>query len=197
MNEWMDNGHWHYPYNEIRKTRSTMECEWILMASTQPNQRVYHACLVKAFDTDILQDLMITGHAIPMCPNLEYCLVKMMDWGESYDKEWYNSVVRMLYLIAVDFDPLTKKEVCGFAIQEKILHEVHTHFVAGTLHCACLTCDWWKKYDNEIWDETGGDFPQAAIRSFQYLRYKLLQVQNYGLDIVYPEVMGHPLWNNS
>ena len=174
-----------------------MECEWILMASAQPNQRVYHACLVKAFDTDILQDLMIAGHAIPMCPTLECCLVKMMDWGESHDKEWCNSVVRILHQIAGDKDPLTKKEVCGFAIQEKTLHEVHTHFVAGTLHCACLTCDWWEKCDNEIWDQTGGDFPQAAIRSFQYLRYKLLQVQNHGLDIVYPEVMGHPLWNNS
>ena len=190
MKEFMANGNFVCPFNDIRKTRETMECEWVLMMSQLPTHSLYHCIMVAAFDTDTLQDLFISKHALPVTKAIEYTLKGMMDWGDQFDREWYSKTISMLWNLGWDDEEFnSKKQVFAFAIQDKIFEEIHTYFAWNTLTAATLFCDWHDTFHKgTLWVEDGGDFPNLVMSNIQWIKHKVNQVRLRGVINVYPDI---------
>ena len=172
-----------YPYNELVKTRDTMYCKWVIMQSERANpnlgavETVYHKVLCKAFTPDTVQKLMITKHALPLPPDLSYCMDEMDAWGADMDKPWYCDVVGMLAFTVEDGIPVNRKGIVLDSIDIKMRMMVYTYF-APPSNTAHMLMEDWIDWFYVKWDTDTQSFKQLYIDSCNYMNTMLATMQN-------------------
>jgi hypothetical protein len=187
MKSFMDKGNFIYPFNEIRKTRSTMECKWVILSSEveETAQTVYHTVLCASLPEDTLQDLMISQHAVPLPSDLSYCMDNMHDWGQDMDMEWYCGVVQMLASTAQDGFCVNKKGIVRDSLEIKVMALIHLYYGVGSPTAYLLMHGWADLFDN-LWRTTDRDFYQLYLCSTQYINNRIHQIQNPVVQPVLP-----------
>ena len=178
MRKWLDKGNINvYPMNEIIKTRNMMECKWVLLYSDELGDTAYHCVLCSSMKLNCLQEMMISGHALPMPKPLEYCLEETMRWGKDYDLEYYQQVLQMLAFTAQDNIPVNTKGIVSDAVDILVRIEVFEFYGIGSPESVMLLTQFGDEFDS-IWEINGGSFLEVAAESLHYIQYRIQQLQH-------------------
>ena len=176
MRKYLD-GNMLYPYNEIRKTRNTMDCKWVLMHCDH-GDTVHHPVVCKSFQEvpETLQKLMITKHALPLTPALTHCMDSMVKWGSRMDFDWHCDVVELIAFTITDGMPVDKKQIVSDCIETKMAGLVHQFCSANSAN-ACLLMHEWKDFFERFWIAEGDMFVSLVVASEGFISNRISQLQ--------------------
>ena len=112
-----------YPYSHVRKTRHSMDCHWLLTKKVSPNGQHTNYYPVPAIQipSKWLQEMIMAGVAIPLPDDLSEIVGNLVVWGQAYDSEWADRVMRMVEFTVEQGVEVTPKEMFWDAIEIKVV----------------------------------------------------------------------------
>ena len=183
-----------YPYNEIVSTRNSIVCKWVILHSEQgqtagifPWQTVYHTVLTKSLPADTVQELIVSGHALPLTPDMNDIMDKMTVWGQENSKHWHNDVVDFLAFTINEGIPMTRQQLVKEVIGLKVHVLIHTWFGVNSGEANMLVAEWEAYFDSE-WQTGSQELCELTVRCDQYTKYRIAQVRYHAVQHPLPSV---------
>ncbi|CAB9515233.1 expressed unknown protein [Seminavis robusta] len=182
-----------YPYNELRATRYSFECRYVLLEAGEvqhPSFRSLKCVAVSSFDPPSLEQLIMSGNAKPMTPDMSCILDSLESWGYFHNIEWYSIVLDMVATMFEEDKPTSKEKMYKQCIYWRVREKAHETYEYESLrHDAVLT--YWSDWFDRTYPIVKVSFRVMTLMSEDFVSDIITYVQTRGI-VPYPSNMDGP-----
>jgi hypothetical protein len=162
-----------YPYNKLKPTRNSFFCKWLMLKGPDRGLTEYFPVLANSIPNNVLCDLISSGRAKPLTPELTDVMDAMYWWGKSKNLEWYEEVIVMLdEALAAEYN---KKELFRAMISIQVKVQIYEYFGVNSITAELLWLDWISWY-NGAYQYGPRRFLALSIYCFDYVKWAIAQV---------------------
>ena len=176
-----------YPYSQIKVTRQSFYLEWVFLRSnwyrTAGVMRlgtqwfpVHCSCLPK----EHLEELLMTGQALPVPAEMEEVVHSMFVWGQSVSYYWFCETIDLLANLIENGVEVDKATVVRAVIKLLVKYKVESFFAVGSVIGDTIKYNW-KQYFEGTYMKTHMNFYAMAYNSLDYTNNCIAMVQNHGV----------------
>jgi hypothetical protein len=187
----MDNGGV-YPYSDLKPTRSTFFCKWVMLQGQQQTQvgdwTEYFPVLANSMPNGLLLELISSGKGKPLPPELSKVMDNMHWWGKNKNVEWYEEVMVILAETLDTGIQYDRKELFRAMISPQMRVEIHEYFGANSMAAELLWLDWISWY-NRTYRFGPKSFRGMAMYSFDYMKWRISVLNYYANGTPAPAVI--------
>ncbi|CAB9518951.1 hypothetical protein SEMRO_976_G226910.1 [Seminavis robusta] len=171
-----------FPFNQLKKTRSSFRTRWVLLKSPSPTGIIYRptklfALPASCIRNDLLQEGIIAGNYLPLPP--DYCDVLdcMEWWGRGVDPKWEQSILGMFEYY------LANPEIFSIAGRKELFYDCITlHIETKYSYIDGLNktqeMEYWPVYFGYLYESTT-DYFELATASIRYADNRLWVLHHY------------------
>ncbi|MGL5936283.1 MAG: hypothetical protein ACRCZI_11760 [Cetobacterium sp.] len=144
----------------------------------------YFPVLGNSFSNGVLLEMIITGRAKPLPPDLCEIMDHSHCWGRAYDAEWYNEVVELLYQSLNNGQEIERTELVSILISPLVLKEIHANHAVDSVMEHLLVLDWMKWYLQTYNKRDRTSFRTIAVASVTRIKWSIAQVNSIPVIVV-------------
>ena len=169
-----------YPYNEMRKTRNSYVCKWVLLKSStrqaaqvQSVQTEYKAVLTSSFPSCILEEFLVRESALPLTPHLNPIMDDMEVWGRSRSYDWYCDVLNLLAHTIRRGVSVQGKKIMRYCIEYEVKALIYSRLPFYSPAAKLILLEWRQYYD--VTFTTSSKLNELTVASVQFVLYRMAQ----------------------
>jgi hypothetical protein len=165
-----------YPYSELKPTRNSFFCKWIMLKGPDRGSTEYFPVLANSMTYGVICELISSGKAKPLTPELSDVVDAMYWWGKNKNIDWYDDVIMMVdEALDTQYD---RKELFRALITGEVKVEIHEYFGINSLAAELLWLNFIRWYDGTYEIAPTESFLAMSLYCFDYIRWAIAQV-NY------------------
>jgi hypothetical protein len=166
-----------YPYSNLKPTRQTFYCKWVLVTGTDRGMREYFPVLSNSYSNRVLLEMISSGVAKPFPPELTKIMDSMYWWGRMKNVQWYDEVIAMLEDALDNDSEYERKELLRALFSFQVKVEIGLHVQGDSFMADIMWIDWvlWFNltYEDEMKHKS---FHVLALRCFDYVHWRFGQL---------------------
>jgi hypothetical protein len=170
-----------YPWNEIRKTRTSFVCKWVLLRSTarQANevtncQTEFNSVLSSSFPQDMLEQHLMSGRMFPLTPDFNGIMDDMHVWGQRKSYEWYCDVLELLHSALTGDADVGRKQIVSEVIELQLTATIYMYFAYNS-PVAKIVLEEWNQFFHKRYTRSLS-VAELTIQSEQLVIYRIAQL---------------------
>jgi hypothetical protein len=167
-----------YPYSNLRATRNSFYCKWVMMQGHDRGSTEYFPVLANSLPNRVLMELIVSERGVPFPPELSSIMDSMYWWGKNKNVAWYDEVI---YLLGVALDNDTEDDMMELVramISIQVKAEIHDYFTDDSIVADLLWINW-VFWFNATYNDGPKSFHGRTLYSIEYIRRSMAQVNYY------------------
>jgi hypothetical protein len=168
-----------YPYSRLKPTRNSFFCKWIMLKGQDMGLTEYFPLLANSIPNRLLLEIISTGEAKPLTPELSDIMDSMYWWGKTKNYQWYEDAVFYIGDEALDTE-YERKELVRSLVAPQIRVEIHEYFGVNSFTAELLWLNWISWF-NATYKAGPKSFHGMARYSFEYVQWSIAQVNYYAI----------------
>jgi hypothetical protein len=165
-----------YPYSNLKATRNSFYCKWVMVKGEQMDLDVYFPVLANSLPNGLLLDLISSCNGRPFPPELCDIMDCMYWWGKTISYEWYEDSIEFLGE-ALWKDEQEYKELVRTLISMQVRALIYEYFHGASMAAELLHFNWLVWF-NATYRIAPKSFHGMAKYSFEYVNWSIAQVNH-------------------
>ena len=155
-----------FPYNQVRKTRSTIYVKWLVLAAGESFVTLPSISINKA----TLNHLVMTQQAWPLPADMSKIIDYMEGQGRAEDVVWYHNVVDWIAFICREGIKRDRIGLLYDCVALRVRRLIEQHMGSTTTEPAKRILTHWREYFFSQYENGSRDFVTLKRASVAYVR---------------------------
>jgi hypothetical protein len=189
FSEWLLANSAFYPYSNLKATRSSFFCKWLMVKGEDLDTEWYFPVPGNSLPNGLLLDLVMSGFGKPLPPEVSGIMDSLFHWGRIKDYIWYDESVEVIGDALWEEKEVDYKHLVRTLISMQVRALIWEYFHGSNMAADLLHLNWLGWFD-ETYHLSPKSFHGMAKYSFEYVKWSIAQVNYHAFAPVAQDVVG-------